>query len=991
MMNSNCDQFGQKAQSQNQNNGVNIHKNEPLSNVVELIDVVVEPSSRSSSLTLDTSCGLCSFRPKFLQFFANKNAFLVVFCITSVLQGMFSTYLVSVLTTIEKLYQIQSTTTGFLMSAAELGQIGGVLWLTYYGGRGDRPKWIACGMLVFSFAALLASSPHFLFHQSSSSSSTRNIFPSSSSSSSVPTESSSSPSSLEHNALFIDRKLCSVSSSSNSSYFGYDYQKSASIRVDNNSEDKNEQLSPKNFDSKCSPQSNSSIKHDDEHLTNTVLGIFFISVLLVGIGSTATNTLGLPYIDDNVAPGESPFYLGITIGIKIFGPVFGFLLGSLCTSMSVNFPSESSTFLNPTDPQWIGAWWLGMVLIGISLLFVAFLMMSFPKKLSNKLPALSAPGNSQKSNLAEQNESIDGLKDNHLLHQIEPMLKTAKHPEKTDSGCGHINHHLSDGRTVTNGLKPLPEYNPPPLDANISKEPSLKDFPKTLKRLVKNDVLLLRAASSVLHLLPIAGIYTFLPKYLESQFQLTASNANAITGVAGIMIMGAGIFSSSFFMGKFKPSPRFVALWIAFTALIYCIGMVILMSIGCPLNNFVGLENSRSHNAGQNGMDSSCKEICSCPAQFSPICSSDQVTYLSPCYAGCTKFSFNHSSYIFSDCKCLRPETTAVSGFCPSYCSNLSWYIFVFVLIVLAHSTSEVGSTLLTLRCVDSQDKAMALGFLSFAVGLFGNVPCPIIYGYVVDWSCIFWEETCGKRGACRMYDPFRFRVAFHGITAMIIFIAFLVDMMVWLKASSIKFDEEVPDESQPSSPGSDRTISSTCPYVCAVGDSIMMNIFETKLPVNSTGELHARCAVTKFLIDQCWNESKFGSECLPKKDGLQTETLEFWDTHCTQRAYEEAGKVPCFWRWSQGTNLCSKEYLRLVSHLLNKKQIEIDSKTELPICCDYVQFSKCAKKNASQTCAMEIQEVIQRFFFKLASQKTVDDCSTLQSTESFKTLCKVD
>lgn len=61
-------------------------------------------------------------------------------------------------------------------------------------------------------------------------------------------------------------------------------------------------------------------------------------------------------------------------------------------------------------------------------------------------------------------------------------------------------------------------------------KPSLKEFPSAVKRLLKNDILLCRTASSVLHILPIAGLYTFLPKYLESQFQLTASKANMISG-----------------------------------------------------------------------------------------------------------------------------------------------------------------------------------------------------------------------------------------------------------------------------------------------------------------------------------------------------------------------------------------------------------------------------------------------------------------------------
>ena len=51
-----------------------------------------------------------------------------------------------------------------------------------------------------------------------------------------------------------------------------------------------------------------------------------------------------------------------------------------------------------------------------------------------------------------------------------------------------------------------------------------------MKHLLQNDVLMCRTASNVLHVLPIAGLYTFLPKYLESQFRLTAYVANMVAG-----------------------------------------------------------------------------------------------------------------------------------------------------------------------------------------------------------------------------------------------------------------------------------------------------------------------------------------------------------------------------------------------------------------------------------------------------------------------------
>lgn len=90
------------------------------------------------------------------------NYFVIRFC-AQVLQGMYYTYFVSVITTIEKLFQIQSKTTGIIMSATEIGQIGSSLLLTYYGGQGHRPKWIAWGMILFAVSSFTCSMPHFIF------------------------------------------------------------------------------------------------------------------------------------------------------------------------------------------------------------------------------------------------------------------------------------------------------------------------------------------------------------------------------------------------------------------------------------------------------------------------------------------------------------------------------------------------------------------------------------------------------------------------------------------------------------------------------------------------------------------------------------------------------------------------------------------------------------------------------------------------------------
>lgn len=50
-----------------------------------------------------------------------------------------------------------------------------------------------------------------------------------------------------------------------------------------------------------------------------------------------------------------------------------------------------------------------------------------------------------------------------------------------------------------------------------------------------------------------------------------------------------------------------------------------------------------------------------------------------------------------------------------------------------------------------------------FNINLSGNVPCPIVYGAVVDSACLVWEMASGERGACSLYDVDVFRKFYHG------------------------------------------------------------------------------------------------------------------------------------------------------------------------------------------------------------------------------------
>ncbi|XP_025413208.1 solute carrier organic anion transporter family member 3A1-like [Sipha flava] len=660
-------------------------------------------------------CGIGPCRSKWMQVFASKQVFLATFCFSWVLQGMFSTYFVSVITTLEKLFQLQSKTMGIVLSATEIGQISSSLLLTYYGGQGHRPRWIASSMVLFGVAAFACSSPHFLFghHQyplagpANATSDADDYYP--------------------PNMCVAPEKHAAAAANGTVARPPWAQQDSCETNT----------LSEQQEQSKN---------------TQIVLTIFFTSLLGVGIAQTAVYTLGIPFIDDNVASRESPLYFSITIGVRILGPSFGFLLGAFCTSLYADLSTEPN--MNTDHPRWVGAWWLGLVGISATLLLASVPMFAFPKRLRS--PA-------------------------------SPSAAAKK-------------HQLANGRTGAADAPPTPS--PPTAYGNgvdaaaaaPTKAPRLNGFPTAVKRLLKNEMLMYRTASSVFHLLPLAGIYTFLPKYFESQFHFPTHTANMVTGIYGIMVMGIGIIISGIFILKKNPNARAVAAWIAFTALAYAIGMCILTFVGCPTTNISGL---RYDERNQPIFESQCSDRCVCDQEiFSPICGSDGVTYFSACHAGCRNQTAGKeytAGYKFTDCQCMNGNATdAYSGPCKDDCEDSGfWYIALFSLFVFIHSTSEVGSMLLILRCVHPQDKAMALGLIQFAIGLFGNVPCPILYGAVVDSACLVWEMTCGKQGACSLYNSDSFRIFYHGVTGLLMMCAFFVDIIVWYKAGSINFQDD--------------------------------------------------------------------------------------------------------------------------------------------------------------------------------------------------------
>ena len=71
----------------------------------------------------------------------------------------------SVITTIEKRFDIPSRLSGTIASTFELGNLLTVIFVSYFGANGHIPVWIGKGILVTGIGSLLFALPHFVENQ----------------------------------------------------------------------------------------------------------------------------------------------------------------------------------------------------------------------------------------------------------------------------------------------------------------------------------------------------------------------------------------------------------------------------------------------------------------------------------------------------------------------------------------------------------------------------------------------------------------------------------------------------------------------------------------------------------------------------------------------------------------------------------------------------------------------------------------------------------
>ncbi|XP_025024173.1 solute carrier organic anion transporter family member 1A2 isoform X1 [Python bivittatus] len=603
-------------------------------------------------------------------FMSKLKIFLVALYFAYLAKTMTGAYINSMLTQIERRFNIPASLVGVINGSFEMGDLLVIVFVSYLGAKLHRPRLIALGCAAMGLGCFLIALPHFLMGRYQ----------------------------YEN----------TVSSSENSS-------SSMAVCLANQSEMfKSAKLPSKECE-----------KQDGSLMWVSVM----VGNIIRGVGETPITPLGISYVEDFARTENSPFYIGCLQIATVLGPLFGLMIGSYCAQLYVDigFINLEEVLISLTDARWVGAWWLGVLVCAVVNLLVAVPFCFLPKTLIKE---------------GEENNVDATAKRNKSLLQAE------------NTG-----------------------------QAKMKLREIAKDFVPYLKSLFHNRVYMLFLWVTVMQFSAWIGMITFMPKYLEQQYGISASDAIFFIGVYNLPIICAGYFFGGLMMKKFKIS-TYQAAHIGFwSSLIEYLIYFSAFSMFCKNSSVAGLtvsyEGIDELSYTESYLYADCNRHCNCSTKvWDPVCGENGITYVSSCLAGCGISNRTGKNTVLTNCSCISApgfllgNGSAVPGQCSrgEKCDTMLHYFLILSLICcLIYSFGAMPGYMVLIRSLKPEEKSFGVGLHSLTERLFAGIPSPIYFGAMIDTTCLKWgTKTCGGKGACRMYDSDTYRLLYLGLPSVL-------------------------------------------------------------------------------------------------------------------------------------------------------------------------------------------------------------------------------
>ncbi|NXI94219.1 SO4C1 protein, partial [Psophia crepitans] len=107
-------------------------------------------------------CGWGRCAPKALQLCNNPEGYLAAYSLLAIFQGIVVNGLINIsISTIEKRYELNSSLTGLISASYDIAFCVLSLFVSFFGERGHKPRWLAFSAFMLGLGSLIFSLPHF--------------------------------------------------------------------------------------------------------------------------------------------------------------------------------------------------------------------------------------------------------------------------------------------------------------------------------------------------------------------------------------------------------------------------------------------------------------------------------------------------------------------------------------------------------------------------------------------------------------------------------------------------------------------------------------------------------------------------------------------------------------------------------------------------------------------------------------------------------------
>ncbi|CAF1683478.1 unnamed protein product, partial [Adineta ricciae] len=300
----------------------------------------------------------------------------------------------------------------------------------------------------------------------------------------------------------------------------------------------------------------------------------------------------------------------------------------------------------------------------------------------------------------------------------------------------------------------LPKLSHPTQCKGLCQLSKLRDILTSIVDLLMNFTYLLIVLINSVESILVVSFTTFMVKYIESVFNLSSSLSSTLTGSIVVPAAVFGTFTGGYLVRRFHMGILQCIKMILTACTISWLGLIALLFLKCQ---------STTIYQG----DTTCSKLCHCsPHVYEPVCYQEQVTYLSPCHAGCT--NINGADY--SNCTCLAKNQSVRSGSCQNACFTETFiFLSILFLVTFFQTLMATPQLMIILRSVQHELQSFGLGLENCIMKVLAQIPAPILFGIIIDNQCLFWSQaTCDRRGSCFLYNGDRLPFTLFG-TAIII------------------------------------------------------------------------------------------------------------------------------------------------------------------------------------------------------------------------------